>query len=168
MSESRWHAIPLGGSVRLVAGIDRGETRTATTVDVPVVAGEASIDVDDVDGTAIAIDRFELALDDVELPESILPRGVRLTDLRLALDAPAATDHGSAEIGLSLAWAMQIDGRTWTLAPQRIDGLSLDAATGDDGEAFTLDAQIRGDGVRWTWADIVTFSDVSIDVHGET
>jgi hypothetical protein len=168
LSDSQWRAVPLGGSVRVLASIDRGETRIATTVDVPVVAGEASIDVDRLGGTTIAIDRLDLALDDVELPESILPHGVRLTDLRLTMESPIATDHGSAEIALSLAWSMRIDGRTWALAPQRLDGLALDTATGDDGDTVTLDAHVRGDGVRWSWADIVTFADVAIDVRGET
>ena len=160
------YELPVSGTVQVVAAIDRGDRTTASTVKIPLVDGEADVDLEDPLHGVIAIDRLELALQDVEVPESIMPGGATLTDLRVTLDGPVETDAGAATIDASLDWSIRISGRTWPLARQRLTRLSLGAAALDD-TRVVFEAEVRDDGVCWSWADVITFSALVIDVRGQ-
>ena len=160
------YELPLSGTVQVVAAIDRGDRTSASTVKIPIVEGAADVDLEDPMHGVIAIDRLELALQDVTVPESIMPGGATLTDLRVALDGPVETDAGAATVDASLDWSIRINGRTWPLARQRLERLSLGAAALDDRQVV-LEAEVRDDGVCWSWADVITFSALVIDVRGE-
>lgn len=167
--------VPASTTVELDASVDRGSSRETSHVIVPVTGGGAEVAAD---GDQLALRDLTIDLAPVDIPASIFSGGARLTELHLRLAAPATTANatwsddderggGDVAVALELAWSIELDGKIYPLAPQRIDGIQLGLAVDRDGDRIVFDAGAIASGVRWSWADLVFFGDLTLTLHAQ-
>lgn len=174
-SPTQMAVVPASSGVALRAELDRGDHVDAGRVAIAVTRGSLWTRTA---GNQLVIDSLALELAPVDLPADVL-EGARLTDLRLRLPAAVYTrdarwhddDNGcdaTATAALELDWSLELDGKSYPLAPQRIDGIDLAMMIGRDGDAVTLDVGAMGSGTRWSWADLVWFDDLTVTIGATT
>jgi hypothetical protein len=157
--------------------VDRGTSDFAQRVAVVLERGNVLATATP-DG-ALQLDELEVALAPVDVPPEILSRHVRLTDLRVHLAEPVRDptpawspdgENARADFALPLVldWSMEIEGTAYELGAQELEGIRLAVTVNQDGDALALDLLGIADDVIWSWADIVTFRDLSVASHGAT
>jgi hypothetical protein len=168
--------VPAQTSVEMDARVDRGDGSESSHVDLPVVSGRAELVAA---GDQLQLSGLILDLAPVQVPASIVPGGLTLTDLHLKLAAPVQTsdavwsdgdDHLSADVRLSLdlVWSVQLSGKTYRLSDQRIDDLDVGVTVDRVNDRITFDAGGLASGARWSWADIVVFENLSVTLHAQS
>jgi hypothetical protein len=168
--------VPAQTSIELDASVARGSASESAHVDLPVVSGRAALVAA---GDQLEISGLVVDLAPVQVPASIVPGGLTLTDLHLKLAAPVETsdavwtdgdDHlrGDVRLSLDLVWSVQLSGKTYRLSDQRIDDLDVGVNVDRVNDRITFDAGGLASGARWSWADIVVFSNLSVTVHAQS
>jgi hypothetical protein len=163
---------PQQSTVQLEASIDRGDLALASHLTLPIDGGHAEVVAV---GDQLEISTLDLELSPVEVPTTIVSGGIRLTGVRLGLPQPAYIGDAvwvddddvtaTTKLALDLDWSLDLGGNTWPLATQRLPDFETTIAIGRNGDAVTLDVVTTASGVQWSWADIVAFGDVTIEVH---
>jgi hypothetical protein len=159
--------------VQLDAEVDRGDRTEAARLLLPVADGTVEVAVD---GDQLRVRDLELDLMPIDVPTTIVPAGIRLTDVRIGIAAPVRTDdavwsedgdecHAHAIVSLTWDWSLDTGDDAWPLAQQRIDGIDADLAIHREGEALTFDASLSARGIAWRWADLVMLGNVAIAMH---
>jgi hypothetical protein len=146
---------------------------TENLIEFEIVSGEVELSAA---GGALSIEAVEVALADVMIPETVLPRGLVITGMLITLDAPVTapaewtTDGRRADVSLSVdltvEWAMLRDGTVFPLADVHLRDLPLQVGVTRDGDSLDIDVAADRTGAFWSWADTFELRDLAISLAG--
>jgi hypothetical protein len=159
------------GSVgSLVAQHNTSSGWVGGSADMTIANGEL---IANVVGDQLVAQTFDVAVDPIDLPESVFGMPARLTDVRVTLASSAnATitwtddNHATATLplALDLSWSIEINGGVTELGAPHLPTIPLDVSlTGSD---VGIDAALglHAAGTLWTWADLVELSKLDLSL----
>ncbi len=161
--------VPAGGRLDLHARAEGMPEAARATL--PVQAGRLAVRAH---GGQATLDALSLVLGDVTVPlpglDPLVLRDVRL-ELAAPIDVPARfpdedTLWVSAQPAFVLVWSLVApSGRTVALGPQRLVGITLSMQI-QSLRNGRLEARLggRGSGLLWQWAEVLSLSDLLLDV----
>ncbi len=163
-----------GSTGSIVAAKKTSDGWTSTTVPLALDAGHLTAIADN-NGT-LFVESLDLALAPVEIPASVLGHEAQLTNLRLALAAPASVAttwsdddnaHVTANLSLVMSWSLSIDGTALPLGAPKLPPIAVTIDVSGDGAVVAADTMAHAAGDLWTWADLVKLSDLDLAIDAQ-
>lgn len=135
------------------------------------IASGALVVRGDADG-ALTLAAFELDLESIALPASLIGKPAELDDVQLVLAHPTAlattwSDADAAEatatIALDVDWKLVVDGKAASLGPQHLAPLPIAVSlTGPD---LASSITITAPGELWQWAGLLALDDLALELR---
>ncbi|MFT3694891.1 MAG: hypothetical protein QM831_17205 [Kofleriaceae bacterium] len=144
------------------------------TSDLSIANGELFAQADDTQMTA---SKFDLQLNDIDLPESVFGKPAQLQNVRVVLAKAASgavtwTDDDSATatlpMQLDLSWAIEIDGTSTQLGAQHFPEFPLDVTLTGGGDHVDATFGLHAQGTLWSWAGLVQLTELDLSLVGAT
>jgi hypothetical protein len=127
--------------------------------------------------TAVEVQRFALAFQPIDLPESLLGHPATLTNLRVALAKPVLVDAAwsgddaamvTGAVNLDLSWTLTVDGTALPLGAPHLAGIPIAFTLSGDGARVAGDLAVHADGELWSWAGLVKIEDLDLSIGAAT
>ena len=146
--------------------------------------GSMALAIDDgeldamVDATGqLQISQLALNLAPIDIPEDVFGKPAQLQDVRVTLAAPprattAWTDAddatANATVGLDLDWSIAVDGSSSPLGEQTLSPITAIVSLTGTGDAVDATIVLAGTGQLWSWADLISLSQLQLAVVAST
>lgn len=143
-------------------------------VDLGIASGELAASADG-DG-AITLERFELAIDPIDIPESVLGYPVQLTDVHLSAKPVRAVTtwsgddeaHAALDLDLELQWSLTNHGTTSPLGAPDLPPVPAELVLTGDGTIVHAELRVSAPGELWSWADLIKLTDLTLIVSADS
>jgi hypothetical protein len=128
-------------------------------------------------GDQLSAQMFDLALDPIDLPDSLFGKPAQLTGVRvtLATSASATATWTSSDdatttipLQLDLGWSLSVNGGVSQLGAQHLPVIPLDVMVTGGGDHVDATLALRGDGTLWSWAGLIELSQLELSLDGAT
>jgi len=163
-----------GSSGSLVAQRYTSDGWVSGTATIAISSGEL---VASITGDQLKANTFDVALDPIDVPESVFGKPAQLRDVKITLaEATSAsatwTDDNNATatlpLKLDLTWSIAINNGVSQLGTQHLPLIPLDLALTGAGDHVDATLGLHGAGDLWSWAGLVELSQLDLSLVGAT
>jgi hypothetical protein len=142
---------------------------------VTIESGELSAKVD-ARGT-LTVDKLEVALAPIEIPEEVFKRPAQLDDVKLTLTKPTSaptvwtTDddaHATLTLALDFDWSIRVNGGKTPLGTQRLPPVTIDVTLSGGGDHVDASIALAAHGELWNWAGLIEMTALELSLAAGT
>lgn len=121
----------------------------------------------------LALSQFEVDVDPIEIPESVLGKPAQLEDVRLTLAKPAVADvvwtsDDDADVTLTLALdldaTMVVDSAASPLGTQHLPPVVITTMITGNGDHVDAQLSLDATGMLWSWADLFKLTELKLSL----
>jgi hypothetical protein len=148
---------------------------SAGYVDLHIERGELIASADS--HGRITIEKLEVSLGPIDVPESVLGHGAQLTQVHLETRKPIIVQttwttedeaHGTAQLALDLSWSLTVNGDTSPLGAPTLPPVPVELVVTGDGEYVHAEVRAQATGTFWSWADLVKLENLNLILGAAT
>jgi hypothetical protein len=142
---------------------------------VTIESGELSAKADA--RGALTVDKFEVNLAPIAIPEEVFKKPASLHDVRVMLTKPATAqaewtsdDDVTMQITLDLDfdWAILVNGSKTPLATQHLPPITIDVMVTGGGDHVDASVGLHAQGELWNWAGLLEMTSMDLALAGAT
>jgi len=180
----RLAAEPTRLSIDTAVDVGTLEARRWSAADDAWISGTATV-VSSGGGLVVQLDRsgklvaqqFDLAVDAIELPTTLVGKELALRDVHVALaKAPpvditwTTDDEGAARlpITLTLSWSVAIDSQLVPLSDQKLEAITMDVSLIGSGDHVDATVGLQAQGTLWSWAELLELTKIDLTMAAAT
>jgi hypothetical protein len=145
--------------------------------DTPLVieSGELTAAVDAAGTLRLAT--FSVGVAPIEIPQEVFNKSAQLSDVRIALTAPAmgavtwsGDDAATARLPmtLDLGWSITVNGGKTPLGSQHLPPVDVDVTLAGDGDHVEASVALATSGELWSWAGLLQLSHLELTLDAST
>lgn len=142
---------------------------------VTIESGELSAKASD--RGAVTLDKLEVSLAPIDIPEEVFKKPAQLDDVRLTLTSPSTADvqwtsdddaTATFTLALDFDWAIFVNGGKTPLATQHLPPVTIDVALTGAGDHIDASMAMKASGELWNWAGLLEMTSLDLSLSAET